>query len=580
MNTYVLIVFHHCLFNCQDKEPKKTTDERQHQNTIIRKYEKKIRKTHRVANLTEQNLKQQQTSLMHFKRELSRLTAKLQELADKGDEHAIKRLKNIHVKLQQIDKIIPYIGKYIMVNRQAEIQTVAILKESCTVDMQRYKTKGDGVSLPSASLQRLSGLSLSSMDSYDSTPDTATLHRLGTHLETHIEEAESTEPPTPLINTSESSSQILRSTLLDSDPTKDQPPTQMQASSEVSSNSLVCITESEPPPPSTTSAESALPDLPQADPPNQKASDPPYANLVAIRAEVLEIQEQMSASDTHGETHENKVESPYATLASVRPAEKSDSAQEVQYAELKTAVSPSRVPSPKSPSNYAQLDFTRLPHATPPSPRSRLNYIQVDFDPNKSKMVLADERANESTSAQPGDGSDSIDGNSLLDKTLTPENAGVTITPTISPLQSSSTLQPKSRMSAMQDAIKLFEPSNSSTPMKAMPSSITKSGPPPTKKKPKQHTSSRSSSSAELTPSPSHSSRPSSDRKVDEDQSGPVSPSDSAKAPLTDSGDHTADAQSVTAGTMSVMDRIKVNSLLHFLLQAPRPCLVVHTACD
>jgi hypothetical protein len=563
------------------EEPKKATEERQHQNTIIRRYEKKIRKTHRVANLTEQNLKQQQTSLMHFKRELSRLIVKLQELADKGDEHAVKRLKNIHVKLQQIDKIIPYIGKYIMVNRQAEIQTVAILKESCTVDMQRFKTKGDGASLPPASLQRLSGLSLSSTESHDSTPDTATLRRLGTHLETHLEEAESnsnagTEPPTPLVDTAEPPSQILRSSLLESDQAKNQPPVQIQASTEVSVDTPVYITESEQLSPLTKSADnmqSALLDQPQVDLPIQKASDPPYANLVAIRAEVMEIQEQMSGSATQEETDGNTVESPYATLASVRPGEKKDSSQEVQYAELKTTVSPTRVPSPKSPSNYAELDFTRMQRATPTSPSSRLNYIQVDFDPSRSKMVLVEKRVNEdSTSAQAGDGgamNDSVDGNSLLDKTLTPENVGVLTSPPTSPMWTSSnqppksqvsasTQPPKSRMSAMQDAIKLFEPSNSSTPIKAMSSSITKSGPPPTKKKPKQHSSSQSSFSAELSPSPSHSSKPSSDKEVAEDQSEHVLPPESAIAPNSDSGDHTADAQSVTAGTMSVMERIKV----------------------
>ena len=63
------------------------------QSAILRRYEKKIKKTRRVADLTEQNLKHQQTSLLHFKRELSQLTAKLEEMATKNDAQAQKRLK-------------------------------------------------------------------------------------------------------------------------------------------------------------------------------------------------------------------------------------------------------------------------------------------------------------------------------------------------------------------------------------------------------------------------------------------------------------------------------------------------------
>jgi len=181
---------------------------------VIHRYEKKIRKTHRVANLTEQNLKQQQSSLLHFKRELSRLTVKLQEMASTGDKHAEKRLKAVRVKLQQTEKIIPYIGKYIMVNRQAEIQTVAILKETCTVDLHKLKNKGEDGSPVPPSVQRLSGISVSSVDSQDSS-ERASLPRLSSQLETHFEEAESigTEPPTPLAVSAESLSQTLQQNL-------------------------------------------------------------------------------------------------------------------------------------------------------------------------------------------------------------------------------------------------------------------------------------------------------------------------------------------------------------------------------
>lgn len=108
-----------------------------YQDAIIRRYEKRIKKTRRVADQTDQKLKKQQTSLLHFKKELSRHVVKLQVLSDSGDPHAQKRLKNIRTKLTQLDKIVPYLGKYITVNRQAEMQTIAVLKESCTVDLQK-----------------------------------------------------------------------------------------------------------------------------------------------------------------------------------------------------------------------------------------------------------------------------------------------------------------------------------------------------------------------------------------------------------------------------------------------------------
>ena len=108
-----------------------------HQDSIIRRFEKRIRKTHRVANQTDQKLKQHQTALLHFKKELSKHIVKLQELADSGEASARKRLDDVRKKVQQVDKIVPYLTKYIAVNRQAEMQTVAVLKESCTVEIQK-----------------------------------------------------------------------------------------------------------------------------------------------------------------------------------------------------------------------------------------------------------------------------------------------------------------------------------------------------------------------------------------------------------------------------------------------------------
>lgn len=463
-----------------------------------------------MANLTEQNLKQQQTSLLHFKRELSRLTSKLQEMADKGDEHAAKRLKNLHVKLQQIEKIIPYIGKYIMVNRQAEIQTVAILKESCAVEVQRVKMKGNG-----AVPQRSSGLSPNSAELHDSTPNTSIHPKLNTHLETHFEETETgstagTEPPTPQIAT-EPPSQVLQSSL------------QMHLSSDMETLPSVSV-------------HTALLDKPQ------KIPDPPYANLTAVQTEVVQIQDQMSTST---ENCGEKVESPFISVRQVE--NNSSKSQEVGCTEVKKSVSPTS--PPKSPSsNYAELDFARMQQKTSTPPSARLNYIQVEFDPNKGRKLKeplpSQARDMDATLA------DSVDeGKSVLEKTLTPENAAeVTETCPVSPAKSPA----KSRMSAMQDAIKLFEPSNSSTPIKSQ--STTKPGPPPVKRKPKQQSSSATQPSIS-TLSPSHSSR---QYINSENEKGAEDLLQSFNA---DSVDHTADAQSVTAGTMSVMERIKVKSI-------------------
>ena len=108
------------------------------QKSIIHKYEKKIRKTQRVANQTELKLKKQQASLLHFKKELSKHLSKLDELSTTGNERAKKRLKSVHMKIAQIDKIVPYLEKYVAVNRQAEIQTISVLKESCTMELRQH----------------------------------------------------------------------------------------------------------------------------------------------------------------------------------------------------------------------------------------------------------------------------------------------------------------------------------------------------------------------------------------------------------------------------------------------------------
>ena len=135
-NNNDVYIFHLLQDGKVSTEASKPENPQAQQDSIIRRYEKRIRKTRKVANQTEERLKQQQTALLHFKKELSRHISKLTELADGGDRQATKRLKSIKLKLQQLDKIVPYLGKYIAVNRQAEMQTVAVLKESCTMELR------------------------------------------------------------------------------------------------------------------------------------------------------------------------------------------------------------------------------------------------------------------------------------------------------------------------------------------------------------------------------------------------------------------------------------------------------------
>ena len=541
---------------------------------MIHRYEKKIRKTHRVANLTEQNLKQQQSSLLHFKRELSRLTVKLQEMASTGDKHAEKRLKNVRVKLQQTEKIIPYIGKYIMVNRQAEIQTVAILKETCTVDLHKLKNKGEDGSPVPPSVQRLSGISVSSVDSQESA-ERASLPPLSSQLETHFEEAESTpgaEPPTPLAISAESLSQTLQQSLLPNIP-PDTFQTQSQVASDVSNQTAPVADSTEPTHPPQPQV------FTQAVVPAQTSTDPPYANLTAIRAEVVQIKESLQQSTEQDTNSVVKQESPYATLASVRPPNVESGSQkgeEVYYAELKHSTAPiSTVKSP--PTNYAELDFSKMNQVAPTSPKSRLNYVQVDFDSTKQKPMLKETAPQSATvcasTAEAPDkvmeqliSNESVDGStSMLETTLTPENAlENTKTPPVSPIKAASSLAPKSKVSAMQDAIKLFETPSSSTPIKT-PSS-TKAAPPPVRRKPSVSRAQPASTAQPIpqvseSTSPSHSSRCSSETdcaKINEDLTENGSPSHVAMRP--NSGEHVLDAHSVTAGTMSVMERIKVHT--------------------
>ena len=554
------------------------------QKAVVHRYEKKIRKTHRVATLTEQNLKLQQNSLLHFKGELSRLTVKLQQMASTGDGHAEKRLKQVRIKLQQIEKIIPYIGKYIMVNRQAEIQTVAILKETCTVDLHRLKHNKEG-NLAPALTQRLSETSISSLESYESfckTPEA--------QLETHFEEVESlpaTEPPTPIAVSAQSIDEIFSLPA-----TIGQTTTQFSASPAqnlvVTSSTKQCSLEY----PQNVSETSTITTAKMTQSVSQPAilqpsdkynlmAEPPYANLAVIRAEVEQLKNSMNQNSVTDVNPSLKEESPYATLSSVRSPNiqpGTTNEEEIHYAEVKTTTV-SRTASVKSPSsNYAELDFTKIHHqAAPTSPNSRLNYVKLDFDSTKQKPVMIESptpvvsnptSASNSTLVKSENETstcnESVDGSgSILEVTLIPESAVENIkTPPVSPIKTEAVSNPSTKStaaksSALREAAKLFEIPSSSTPIK-MPHS-SRSMPPPVKKKPsgKQQSAqslSKMSSSPELTPSPTHSSNQNHGSECDNNNN-----KDTTESVKRMSGEHTLDAHSVTAGTMSVMERIKVN---------------------
>lgn len=106
---------------------------------IIHRYEKRIRRTHKVASQTEQSLKQQQSQLQTVKDELNRCIAKFEEKVHSGDNQALLKIKDAEVRIQQVAKILPYLSKYIQFNKKAELQTVAILRESCMVELNKLE---------------------------------------------------------------------------------------------------------------------------------------------------------------------------------------------------------------------------------------------------------------------------------------------------------------------------------------------------------------------------------------------------------------------------------------------------------
>ena len=112
---------------------------------LIDHFEKHIHKTQKVSQTTEKNLKKQQDQLKTVQDKFTEHIKRLESLPN-ASETSQAKVKEMKIKNAQIAKILPYLEKYILVNRQAELQTVAILKENCIVKCQeldaKYKRKG------------------------------------------------------------------------------------------------------------------------------------------------------------------------------------------------------------------------------------------------------------------------------------------------------------------------------------------------------------------------------------------------------------------------------------------------------
>ena len=499
--------------------------------------------------------------MLYVKRELSRLIIKLQERSSKGDVHAQKKLKEVRVKLQQVDKIVPYLSKYVAVNRQAELQTVAILKESCTVDLQKLRGNSKDEQ-KSADTQKAPSLSATSTSSPNQS-DTSQAIPSVTSVSAQNDRSQSDGPEsTPCV-------------------------TSVSAQNDISQS--VSLSESQ----RVTSQDE------QQAPSTRKLSEPEST------ATPVSTSETLRGSRTPADPYET--ENPYAQLSAVRPAAlvSSDNGPSRDYAQLDfshfnkdSALRPPSV-------NYAHVDISALTGV--PVLLSRSEGIESQSSANglsasDSSVVVGDTRQQlpvgsiehtdiggdsktncvsqhdhqevESRREHQEDASQleykedvpQHEHQDELEDTLTPETAAVTsassVTPPLSPVVPKAVGEAgSSGANSVLAAVKQFESSKKAT-----------SPPPPVAKKPAPRQStpnlkhrmsdSRSDSSLQFN---LHS-------RTEQDNKQNSTLATSAKSstqgsPSRDSGS-TKDAVDVTEGTPSVMDRIKVRRL--FLLSHQR----------
>ena len=479
-----------------------------------------------------------------MKQELSRHVVKLNNLASNGDRHAQKKLREVRVRLHQVEKIIPYLGKYVSVNRQAEIQTTAILKESCTVELQKLQN-GLRKDIP-GSPRRLTRSPRSSRPTSATMSDPA-----GT----------ATSAPTSVVSST---------------------PPEQRCHDDTDS-----AAPPEPPLPPNECAEDEREISKQ---PTDKGNEPNKCDKQVsgdFERQVIEgsaLQQEQSTSDVQSSP---ELDAGSTTVAPSSPQKETKFTEECNYASL-SEIKPktSQVASGTSPySNYAELDFSRLHGACSVRPPS-VDYAEVTFDPVTGLPVLSkpQKKLKEDEPLEKGDTSASSElcHQPLVtdDSTLTPGGAvkeeKSVRTPPISPIhlvsQTESTVE-SSNVSSVFSAVKQFE---SPVLTKA------KSPPPPISRKPSRQFSPTyhegspdSNSTPVLTSTPvsftfkSRSpSRSSENVEVDESPDGVHG--NRQRSPLKDAID-------VTGGAPSVLDRIRVSGLhvyhIYFRLHVPT-CLL------
>lgn len=121
--------------------PLNTAEYKEKCQLVASHFEKRIKKTRKVAQQTEESLKKQREQITNLKEKFIEHIEKLKIAAPNESGTSQKKMKDMEVKLTQIGKILPYLEKYMQANRQAELQTLAILKEGCTVKLQQLENR-------------------------------------------------------------------------------------------------------------------------------------------------------------------------------------------------------------------------------------------------------------------------------------------------------------------------------------------------------------------------------------------------------------------------------------------------------
>ena len=283
-------------------------------------------------------MKQHQEALIHFKKELSRHLTKLQQLANEGNPPAAKRVKEVRTKLLQVNKILPYLNKYIAVNRQAELQTVAVLKERCNVELLELQKGGSRPSSAKKSASSPSKTQASSGSSVSVTP-TKRMTDDPTTASTSSTAALRLKAPVDRVVATEASPTV-------SVPTETSAPLSATSMATIESHvGSVGVPNLEESP-----AQSGVPVL---------SPNPPGA----IAAEAPAVPPTPMLEDNQ-----------YAALSSIRP---------------RNAPTPVTVSSSRG--NYANLELLPCTTATAPQLAPTVNYVRVSFDPVKGTPVIVTE---------------------------------------------------------------------------------------------------------------------------------------------------------------------------------------------